>query len=516
MKEKCLLSLLLFFLSLFPVAAGDLRLPEAAANGDAATVRALLSGRSGQPVDLNARASDGTTALHWMVRADELEVVDLLLKAGADVKAADRYGITPLALACANDNLPMVLRLLDAGADPNSVDVGGETPLMTAAKLGSVTVMKALTEHGAMVDVKEPKWKSTPLMLAVRENQPAAVKFLIDHDASVNARTRVGKKPPRRPAGAGGGSHGVGIIRGGLPETGSQTPIAGGMTPLLYAARDGRLEIARLLMTAKADVNQADANGISPLQMAINNNQTKVATLLMDQGADINSADAYGRSPLWLAVQLRNQELDRSMTNGVDRQAALELIQALIARGAKVNFRTTDSPPSPRHIMPLGDLSWVNFIGQTPFLRAALSGDITVMRMLLEHGADPNIATEEGTTALMAAAGVNWVVAQTYTESKEAQMEAVQLCLEKGGDVNAKNSMGLTAIHGAANRGADDIIQFLYDHGAKLDVKDKEGRTPMVWAEGVFLATNAPMQKPATIALLTKLMGAATVAGIQK
>jgi len=172
-----------------------------------------------------------------------------------------------------------------------------------------------------------------------------------------------------------------------------------------------------------------------------------------------------------------------------------------------VNVRTKEVPPVKRYVMSLGDLSWVDFTGQTPFLRAALSGDVTTMRLLLEHGADPNIPTNSNTTALMAAAGVNWVVGQTYTESKESLMEAVKLCIEKGGDVNAKNIMGITAVIGAANRGSDDILEFLVKQGAKLDVKDNEGRTPKDWAKGVFLATNAPEEKPSTIALIKKLSG---------
>jgi ankyrin repeat protein len=156
--------------------------------------------------------------------------------------------------------------------------------------------------------------------------------------------------------------------------------------------------------------------------------------------------------------------------------------------------------------MGLGDLSWVDFTGQTPFLRAALSGDLTVMKLLLEKGADPSIPTFSGTTALMAAAGINWVINQTFTEESATQIEALKLCLEKGADINAANAMGLTPVFGAANRGADDILAFLVEHGARLDVKDKEGRTPMVWAEGVFLATNAPERKPSTIALIEKLM----------
>jgi ankyrin repeat protein len=157
--------------------------------------------------------------------------------------------------------------------------------------------------------------------------------------------------------------------------------------------------------------------------------------------------------------------------------------------------------------MRLGDLSWVNFIGQTPFLRAAMSGDVSAMKLLLENGADPKIETVEGTTPLMAAAGINWVVAQTYTESDESSLAAVKLCLDLGADVNHVNSMGLAAVHGAANRGSDNILQFLADHGAKMDLKDKEGRTPYVWAEGVFLATNAPVARPSSMALLKKLTG---------
>jgi ankyrin repeat protein len=353
-------------------------------------------------------------------------------------------------------------------------------------------------------------WQSTALMVAVRENNSAIVKLLLDNGADVNARTKVGAKPPRRPAGFGGGSHGVGIIRGGLPASGSQPATQGGFTPLLYAARDGRIDMVQALVAKGADIELAEANGITPLQMAIANENIALARYLLERGANPNSKDAYGRTPLWLAVELRNLEIGPNGTehnNGIDRAAALELIKDLIRRGADVNARTTDVPPTRRHLMRLGDLSWVNFIGQTPFLRAALSADVTTMKLLLESGADPNIATEEGTTALMAAAGINWVVGQTYTESEEAILDAVKLCLALGADVNHTNSMGLAAIHGAANRGSDHVIQFLADHGAKLDLKDKEGRTPYVWAEGVFLATNAPVAKPSSMALIKKLLG---------
>ena len=164
-----------------------------------------------------------------------------------------------------------------------------------------------------------------------------------------------------------------------------------------------------------------------------------------------------------------------------------------------------DFPPARRYMLPLASLEWVDFTGQTAFIRAAQSADVPVMRLLLSKGADPTITTFNGTTALMAAAGVNWVVGQTYSESPARWLQAVQLCLELGVDVNAVNQMGLAAVHGAANRGSDDIIELLARRGARLDIADKEGRTPYVWAEGVFLATNSPVAKPSTMALLKRL-----------
>src|SRR5690606_13161480 len=231
-----------------------------------------------------------------------------------------------------------------------------------------------------------------------------------------------------------------------------------------------------------------------------------VAHLLIERGADVNAIDWYGQTPLWAAVDVRNLDVDGpTRDNGIDRDAMLELIRMLLERGAEPNARTREYPPERRFITRLGSLSWVDFTEQTPFLRAALAGDVTVMRLLLEHGADPNIPTFEGTTPLMAAAGGHWVVNQTFDEGPEALREAVKMCVELGNDVNAINSMGLAAIHGAANRGSNDIIEFLAANGARLDVADNVGRTPIVWAEGVFLATHPPVRKPETIALLERL-----------
>lgn len=495
-------------LAMMPLAlsATDIRLAEAVKNGDRATARNLLA----QKADVNAPMPDGSTALHWAAESDDLETVDLLLRAGANPKAQDRYGFTPLYFAATNGSAPVIRKLLDAGADPNAADAQMETALMTAARAGSrassLDAMKALLQKGAAVNAKDAVTGQTALMWAVRSNHPDEVQLLLEYGAGVNTATRTGKTPARRPPGAGGGSHGVGIVRGGWPDRGYQDATPGAMTALLYAARDGRLECVKMLVAAKAPLNEPDANGITPLIMALTNNQLEAAKFLLEKGAEVNSADWWGRTPLWSAVEIRDRDLGRNGEHNIDRAAAFEIIRMLLERGANPNVRTKEVPPVRRFVLPLGDLSWVDFTGQTAFLRAALSGDIEVMKLLLDKDADPNIATDAGTTALMAAAGVNWMTGQTYTESKEAQMEAVKLCLQKGGDVNAANSMGVTAVIGAANRGSDDILEFLFKSGAKLEVKDKEGRTPLVWAQGVFLATNAPEQKPSTIALIQRLL----------
>ena len=490
-------------------AAAPAPLVDAAARGDLAAVRRLIA----EKTDVNAARVDGMTALHAAVQADRLDVADALLRAGAKGAAVDRYGITPLYLASVNGNADLIRRLLDAGVDPNASDPGGETALMTAARTGTPAALRVLLERGATVDAREPEFGQTALMIAVRENHEAAVQILLEAGASANAQTRKGPTPNFVPPckGTGCGSEGVGINRGGLPDRGRRAEVKGGMTPLLYAARDGNVSAARRLVDAGADLELGDANGIRPLLMSLLNNQIDVARLLLSKKANVNADDFWGRTPLWAAVEYRNLDMnnndqDSPTDNGVDRAPILEMIKELIAAGANVNARTRELPPSRRWLYSLNDVSWVDFTGQTPFLRAALSADTTTMRLLVERGADPNLPTLAGTTPLMAAAGVNWVVAQTYTESVQSRLEAVKLCLELGADVNATNSMGLTPLLGAVNRGSNDIIELLVQRGARLDIKDKEGRTPLRWAEGVFLAAVGAERKPATIELLERLI----------
>jgi uncharacterized protein len=485
-------------------AGADVRLATAASRRDTAAVRALLS----QKVDVNAPDAQGTPALHWAVRVDDADLARLLLSAGADARLSNRYGLTPLTLAVTTGNPEMIRMLLDAGADANAVDPAGETMLMIASRVGVTDAVRVLLEQGAVVDTKDKTYQQTALMIAVRENHPAIVRMLIERGADVNAKTRTGATPQWvLPNSVPGFGHGIGIVRGGLPPRGSRAPIPGAVSPLLYAARDGRLEAAKLLLAAKADVNQTDANGITPLLMAIVNNRVDVARFLIEQGGDIQAADWYGRTPLWAAVETRNMDVDNAtFANSIDREPMLEVVKILLERGAKVNVRMKEVPPIRRAFLRItGSLSWVDFTGQTPFLTAALAADVTVMRLLLKYRADPNIGTFEGTTPLMAAAGVNWVYDQTFDEGPAARLEAVRLCLEVGNDVNAINSMGLTALMGAANRGSDDIIKFLTEKGARLDVKDKEGRTALAWAEGVFLATHPAKPKPSSIAIIQTL-----------
>ena len=489
-------------------AAGETRLADAAMKRDTATVRKLID----QHVDVNAPGADGTPALHWLVRVNDLDTARRLIRAGADVSKPNRYGVAPMSVASANGSAEMIALLLEAGADANVTDQTGETALMTATKVGNVDAVRTLLDHGAAVEARDPSFQQTALMMAVRENHPDVLKLLLDRGAQVNVQTRTGPTPNWvLPNSVPGFGHGIGIVRGGLPERGSRYLIPGTMTPLLYAARDGRIESAKILLGAGAEIEHTDANGITPLLMAITNNHIEVARYLIDRGANVRAVDWYGRTPLWAAVETRNMDVDSStFENGVDRAPVLELIKVIVDKGADVNARTKETPPIRRQMLHVtGDLSWVDFTGQTPFLRAALAADLEVMRLLLTHGADPKIPALAGTTPLMAAAGVNWVVDQTTDEGPAARLEAVKMCYDLGLSVNDANSMGITAVMGAANRGSDDIIEFLVSKGAKLDAKDNEGRTPLNWAEGVFLATHPARPKPSSIALIKKLINPA-------
>lgn len=491
-------------------------LAEAARQGDHAGVRALLQ----QGLDVNGWSVDGSAALHFAARVGDEALVATLLAAGADLDAPNRYGQAPLHLAVQMRHAALVQRLLDAGADVEQADGSGETALLIATRLDERSIVEQLLAHGAQVDARDAHYGQTALMLAVREGRAALVSRFLEAGADINAKSFAGPEQPRVlpsdvPVGT---SQGVGINRSGLPDRGMRYPIMGMMSPLMYATRAGNLELVRKLVEAGADIEATDANGITPLIDAIINysivsvrrtppsQHLQVAQYLVEAGANVNAQDWYGQTPLWVAVDIRNMEMRvNDTTNFVDRDAVFAVIELLLAKGADPNPRMKEFPPEKRFIAGTGFNGWVDMTGQTPFLRAAIAGDLRVMRLLLEHGADPNLATEDGTTPLMVAAGISWAFAETFDEGEEALLEAVKMTHALGNDVNAVNSMGLRAIHGAANRGSNSIIEWLAANGAELDVRDNEGRTPIDWAEGVLTGARAPIRKPNTIALLQQL-----------
>lgn len=478
--------------------ADDAALLTAARNGDTATVAAKL--RSG--ANANAAEPDGTRALHYAAERGDARAVQLLLAAHADPRAATELLATPLQQACYAGSAEAVKQLVKAGADVETSDIAGETVLMACARGGSAEAVRVLLHAGAKIEAADKNFGQTALIFAAREGNEAVVRELIASGANVMARTRVGPEPAFRPN---GGTQGKGVEK--APKRGMRAAIPGGKTALHYAARDGRLSTVQVLLDAGAAIEDRDPNDITPLLYAASNDRVEVARLLIARGADVNAIDWYGRSALWCAIDVRNRDTPQPAAGpGTDREGNFALVQLLLEKGADPNPRIREMPVVRTHIMPLGSLSWVDFTGETPFIRASLAGDVKVMRLLMQHGADPKIATTGGTTALAAAAGVNWVVAQTFDEGPDALLEAVRICFEAGVDVNAANSKGIRAIHGAANRGSDAIVRFLAEHGADVRAKDSEGRTPLDWANGVFLATHPAVPRPSTAALLQKLL----------
>jgi uncharacterized protein len=440
---------------------GDLRLVEAAQQQDQEGVRALL----GQHVDVNGPQGDGATALHWAAYWDDAVTADLLLHAGANVNAANDLGVTPLALASSG---VMAEKLLAAGAKPNLAGASGESPLMAAARAGRVDVARALLEHGADANARENVRGQTALMWAVSQRHPDVVRLLLEHGADVHARTRSNPQLvyTGEPSGA-GRSRTDWVMR---------TVDRGGSTALLFAARQGELESARLLLAAGASPNETGPDRMSALVMASYSGHGEFAAWLLTKDANPNSADA-GYTALHTAV-LRGD---------------IELVKQLLAYGANPNARVTQGTPITREgedfILP------TPLVGATPFLLAAKFLEADIMRLLAKAGADPRLGTQDGTTPLMAAAGIGWGggvdrrgrdtsgLGDPVIHDEDRALEAARVALDLGADANAANDAGDTALHGAASKGYNTIVQLLADRGARLDVKDKRGRTPLASAQ---------------------------------
>lgn len=460
-------------------------LVEAAKSRDRAGALRLLGARS----DPNAAASDGTSALHWAAHWDDLDLMARLIAAGAAPDSRNRYGVTPLALACTNGNAKAAELLLKAKADPNAALPSGETPLMLAARTGRVESLKTLLAAGADVKTAEPVRGQTALMWAAAEGHAAAIDLLIEFGAVVKAKSK------------------------------------GGFTPLLFAVREGRLEAARRLLSQGANVNDTlpastrvrrggdtetdKVTGPAALDLAAANAHFELAAMLLDAGADPNAA-----GPGWTAlhtltwVRKPGTGSNNPAPPGSGKMDSLTLVKRLAAKGAQLNARMTRRTTA--------GASSLNMVGATPFLMAARTGDVELMRLLVSLGADPSITNEDRTTPLMVAAGLGTRSPGEDAGTEEEALEAVKLALELGNDINAVDDNGETAMHGAAYKHMPMVAELLAARGAKVEVfnrKNSHGWTPLRIADGVHRGMNL-RSSPAVAAVLRKVMSAAGVSTV--
>jgi ankyrin repeat protein len=440
----------------------DSRLVDAARKQDQKAVRTLLA----QKVDVNARSSDGSTALLWLAHWNDLDTAALLLGAGADPNAANDFRMTPLSEACTNGNSPFVRALLKSGADPKTTIATGVAPLMTCAKTGSVDAVRMLIEYGAPVNAKEPAENQTALMWAAAEHHPDVVQALIEAHADLKANTKQG------------------------------------FTAIHFAAREGDLESVKALLAAGVDVNiltQAEggknrvtsflgiskttgAFGYTPLLVAVVRGRVELALWLLDHGADPNN-EAAGFTPLhWASSEWESftanpvYGFEDAMSGIPDRQAKLRLVKALLAHGANINLRTTMPQPSFAG-------GYLDANGATPFLLAASANDLEMMHILLDAGADPKILTATNASAIMAAAGLNHSIGEdTVTEAQA--METVKLLLDLGVEPKGETTFGENALFGPAYRGWNKLLAQFIDLGVNVNAVSKAGVTPYLAANG--------------------------------
>lgn len=478
------------------VAAQTPAVADAVRDGDSAALRALLTRKA----DVNAPERDGTTALHWAARNAGQEALQLLLRAGANPNAVNRYGMTPLPLAAATRSLAAVQALLAAGANPNSAMGSGETALMSAARAGSVEIVKALLARGADVNAVEKSFGQTALMFAAVENHPDVIAALAEGGAAVNASSekittpelKIPKNLVTEPA------------RGSFPK--------GGMSALHLAARQGSRDAVRALVKAGANINQQQPEGITPLIMAIFNAHYDVAATLVELGADPNLGDSANRTPLYMAVDMHRLEwlFSRPTPRPSGDMDSVALVKLLLAKGVARDPRLTKRPPD----IGIGGSGHNGSltVGATPLMKAASASDVELVKTLLDAGADPSLTTENHTTPLMMAAGLNWRDISSIGTDEES-LETIRILMGAGLDVNAFNDDGQTAAHAAAQRGSVPVLKFLLAQGAKANVKNKRKRTPLDEAVGdEGLSGERRQSRPEAVAFLSGLGGTTAAA----
>ena len=487
--SACLRALLVLATALVGMGAGAVPpVVEAVKAGKTEAVRTLLAKRA----DPNAPETDGTTALHWAAHHDNLGAADLLIKAGANVGAANRYGATPLYLACVNGSAVMVERLLSAGADPNTTMREGDTALMTAARTGNVGAVRALLTRGARVNASE-SWKGqTALMWAAAANNAAAVEALVEAGADVQARTKYRTVPLFQTGGF-----------GRRAERNSDVTRQAGFQALHFAVRAGAVDAVKVLLKSGATIRDTTSDGTGVLTIAIASTHFELADFLLEQGADPNAKE-QGWTPLHQIAYTRRPNTGVNNPGLVPRDAldSLTLARKLIARGANPNLEATKNPD----VTSVGRKRLTEE-GATPFWVAAQTLDLPYMRLLVEHGADPLRANKTGDTPLLAASGL---VIEKPGESPGTPDEvaaAIRFCLDRGADATTVDVDGNTALHGVAVWGSNAAVEMLVAAGARLDVKNKRGLTPWRIAEGAVFE-DAVLAQPHTAALLRRLMEA--------